>query len=223
MSSDKFRCGFDYDVRSVLQRPYEVRGRERVVDDQGDPVLVGDLRELLEIGYIGVRVSQRLCEQRFGLLIDRLVDLIVVIGLHEFRRDAVGGQCVLEEVVRSPVDGFRGHDVVPGVGEVEDRVRYGCCARSQGQSGRTSFEGGDTFLEDVLSRVGETPVDVPRIPEAEPVGCMLGVVEHVRGGQVDRNGPGIRDRIGLLLTYMELQGLEPLVLCVVGACWNVIG
>ena len=37
---------------------------------------------------------------------------------------------------------------------------------------------------------------------------MGGVMEHIRGGLIDGDGAGVGGGVGLLLTDVELQGLE---------------
>ena len=68
---------------------------------------------------------------------------------------------MLEEVVGSSVNRLGGDDVVAGLGEVEDRVRDRCRPRGEGERRRPSLESGDTFLENVLRRVRQTPYMFP--------------------------------------------------------------
>ena len=92
-------------------------------------------------------------------------------------------------------------DVLQGIGD-------GGSTAGHSQSGHSALEGSHTLFEHALRGVGETSVDVSGIAQTEAVGSMLGVAEDVAGGLIDGHGTGIGGRIGLLLAYMQLQGLE---------------
>ena len=115
---------------------------------------------------------------------------------------------MLEEVVRAAVDGRRRDDVLTAVHEGLDRV--GDSRRAGGDSDRrdTALERRDAAGEDVLRRVREASVDVARVLQREAVRRVLGVVENVTRRLVDGDGARVRRGIGLLLTDMQLQGLE---------------
>ena len=55
-------------------------------------------------------------------------------------------------------------------------------------AGRAAFERGDALLEDVGRRVHDAGVDVAELLKPEEAGGVVGVVEDVRRGLVDRHG-----------------------------------
>ena len=59
MSADKLCGGVDYDVGSVLDGAYEDWG-EGVVDDEDYAVAVGNLGDALEVGHVGVGITEGL-------------------------------------------------------------------------------------------------------------------------------------------------------------------
>ena len=61
-----------------------------------------------------------------------------------------------------------------------------------------ALERGDALLEDVGRRVHDPGVDVPELLEPEQPRGVRGVVEDVARGGVDRDGAGVRRRVGLL-------------------------
>ena len=62
VAADELRRGVHDDVGAVLDRPAQVRRRERVVDDQRHAARVRDLGERGEVGDVAVRVADRLGE-----------------------------------------------------------------------------------------------------------------------------------------------------------------
>ena len=61
-----------------------------------------------------------------------------------------------------------------------------------------ALERRDALLEHVGRRVHDPGVDVPELLEPEQAGRVGRVVEHVARRGVDRDGAGVRRRVGLL-------------------------
>ena len=78
---------------------------------------------------------------------------------------------------------------------------------------RAAFKRGNALFKDVLRGVGESAIDVAGVAQAESVGCVLRISEHVRRGLVDWHGACVCCRIRLLLTNVELERLEVIFLC----------
>ena len=97
--------------------------------------------------------------------------------------------------------------MVTGVCQVGDGVSYSCCTRGNGQAAYTAFQCGNAILKNSLSSVGQTAIDVSCILQVETITGVLRVVEHIRGGLVDRYGTRVGCGVGLLLAYVELQCL----------------
>ena len=197
VAADPLGGRVDDDVGAPIDRPGEDRG-EGVVDDDGDLVFVGDGGDALEIGHVQARVADRLEVDGLGPGVDRLLELGELGAVDEAEVDAVLGQGVLEEVVRAAVQRRAGDDVVAGAGEVEDRQRLGRLAGCDAQRPYAALEGGDPLLEDVGCRVHDPGVDVAEFLQPEEPGGVVGVVEDVAGGGVDRDGARLRRGIDLL-------------------------
>ena len=84
-------------------------------------------------------------------------------------------------------------------------IRQGCCAGSYCQGCAAAFKGSDTLFKDILCRVCQTSVDVTCITKSESVSSMLGIVEYIGCGCIDRYGSGIRYRICLFLSDVQLS------------------
>ena len=208
MAADELRGGVDDDVGAVLERTEEARRAERVVHDDGQAVLVGDLGDGVDVGDVGVGVAEGLEVDERRVVLDGTLDLVEVVGVNEGGLDAELGERVLEQVVGAAVDGLLGHDVVAGLGERLDGVGDGGGAGGNGKAGRATLERGDAVLEDALRGVGQAAVDVAGVSEAKAVGGVLGVAEDVARGLVDGHGARVGGGVGALLADVKLQGLE---------------
>ena len=78
----------------------------------------------------------------------------------------------------------------PACGEVDDRVEDRRGAGGDGEPGGAAFERGDALFEHVVGGVHQAGVDVAEFLEGEEIGGVLGAVEDVGGGAVDRHGAG---------------------------------
>src|SRR5690606_6747305 len=87
------------------------------------------------------------------------------------------------------------------------REGLGGLPRRQEQRGDAALERGDALLDDVLRRVHDPGVDVARLAEPEQRGGVLGAVEGVGGGLVDRQRPSVGRWIRGL-AGVDLLGLE---------------
>ena len=76
------------DVGPVLERVEERRRRDRVVDDQGQAVPVGDLGDGLEIVHVALGVADGLGVEQAGVLVDGPLEVGRVARIHEARLDA---------------------------------------------------------------------------------------------------------------------------------------
>ena len=123
---------------------------------------------------------------------DGLVEGVQIRAVDEPEFDAVLGQGVLEQVVGAAVERGARHDVVAGAGEVEDREGLGRLAGRHAQCRHATLESGDALLEDIRGRVHDPGVDVAEFLKPEEAGGMIGVVEDVARGGVDRDCPGLR-------------------------------
>ena len=146
-----------------------------------------------------------------GVGLDGALHLCQVMGIDEGGLDAVLAQGVLQQVIAAAVDGLLGHDVVAGLGQRLNGVADGGCAGSHSQSGHAALQRCDPLLEDVLGGVGQAAIDVAGVGQAEAVGCVLAVAEHIGSGLVDGHRAGIGGGIGLLLANVKLQGLKFIV------------
>ena len=63
---------------------------------------------------------------------------------------------------------------------------------------RPPFQGSDAFFQYRIGRIHDAGIDIARYLEIEQIGPMLGTVESVGCGLVDRYGHRFRGGIGLI-------------------------
>lgn len=83
VAADKLGCGVDDDVGTMLQRTEQIRGAEGVVDDNRQAMLLGDLGDGVDVGDVGVGVTERLEIDDRGVVLDGALDLVQVMGIDE--------------------------------------------------------------------------------------------------------------------------------------------
>ena len=179
------------DVRAVVARPQQVRGGERVVDDEGDAVLVRNVRDAGDVEDLGAGVRDRLPEEhpRGGpdapppfREVGRVVD--------ELDLDAEPAQAVLEQPAGARVDALSRQDVVAGLHEPEHGDRQRGLAAADRDRFAAVLQGGDAALEGGGRRVAGAAVGVSGLVAAEAAFRLREAVELETRGEVDGRDPG---------------------------------
>ena len=204
MAADEFGGGVDHDVRPVFNGPDKVGRTEGVVDHQGQAVLMGDVRDGVDVRDVAVGIAQGLQIDGLGVVLDGSLQLGQVVGIHEGGPDAVLGQSVGQQVVAAAIDGLLRHNMIPRLGQCLDSI--GDCRRAGGggQRRHAALQGGKPLLQHILGGVGEPPVNVPGVRQPEPGGGVGGIAEHIGGCLINRHSPGIGSGVRPLLAHVEL-------------------
>jgi hypothetical protein len=163
----------------------------------GTPCLWAISASFLEVGDIAQRVADGFAEDSLGLAVDQLLEGVRIAVVGEADLDAVLRQGVGEQVVGAAVQRARRDDVVAGLGNGLDRGGDRGHAGGKGQRGNAAFHRRDALFQHVLRRVHDAGVDVAGNLQVEQVGAVLGAVEGVGGGLVDRHRDGLGGRVGL--------------------------
>jgi hypothetical protein len=207
MSADPLREGLDHHGGAVLGRTVEVGRREGVVHEDRHVDRAGRGDEGGHVGDVEPRVADGLGIPELGVLVGCGEEPLDVVVLHEARVDAEALEGVEEDVPRPAVEGVRGHDVVAGPRDVEDREDLGRMARGDRDGRRAMLERGDARGDGVGRGVGQAAVDVARHLERELSGGIGRVLELEGGGLVDGKGRGPGDGIGGK-PRVHLKGVE---------------
>ena len=149
---------------------------------------------------IGPRIADRLPVEQLRAAGDRTLDRVGVGEVGEGHIDTHPSQRHVELGVRASVERPRSDDLVPLPAQGEHGDELGCLT---GRGG----ERPDPLLERCGRRVADPGVDVAVRLEREQVGGVLSIVEHERGGRIDRlctrSGLGIRSLAGVDRSRVE--------------------
>ena len=201
-----------HDVGAVLERTEEIGGAKGVVDHHDGVVAVSYLADAVYVGDAGVGVAEGLYDDGLGVGTEGCLDLVKVGGVYDGRCHALSAQRVFYQVECAAVEIVGGYDVVTVDGHILQGVGHCSRSRSHCQCCHSAFKCCHALLKCLLGGVGQSAVDVAGIAQGKAVGGVLGVAEHVRGGLVDRHGAGVGGGVGLLLAYVQLKGLETVLL-----------
>ena len=204
MAADEFRSRVNHDIRTVLDGTYQIRSCKGVIHYQGDFVSVGDGREFLNIYHIGIRVSEGFHMNGSGVLLDGILYFLIVKRIYESSFDTVLREGVSQQVVGAAVNVLCGNDVLTFMSQVLKSVCDSCCTGSDSQSRYAAFESCDSFLKNILGRVGQTAVDVSCVTQTKSGCCVIAVAEYIGRSLIDWNSSCVSYRIRLLLSYMKL-------------------
>ena len=165
----------------------------------------------IDVGDVTVGVAQGLNVDGAGLGTDGALHFLQIVDVHEIGGNAEAGQGVGEQVVAAAVDGLLGDKVAAVLTQRFQHVGNGRRAGGQRQRRHAAFQSSHPFFQHVLGGIGETAVNVAGVRQPEAGGGVGTVMEHVRGGGVNGNGPGVGSGVGLLLADVELQGFKFIV------------
>ena len=178
--------GVGHDVNAEFDRTAENRGREGVVDNHRNAVLVGEISEALEVQDLAGRVCDGFAEDALGVRAESLFDFFVrSILVNERAFDAELLHRHGEEVARTAVNSGSADEVVAGFANVENGVEVCCLTGTREHGGNTTFESGDLVSDGVVGRVLQTGVEVATGLQVEQVGHVIGGFVLERGALVD--------------------------------------
>ena len=134
-------------------------------------------------------------------------EAVEIARLDERGRDAEARQRVGEEIDAAAIERGRRDDMVAGAEQRRDGKMHRRHAARRAHRADAVFERRQPLFQHRRRRIGNARVDVAGALQVEQAGGMIGIVEHIRGGLIDRHRARARDRIGML-PGMQAQGLE---------------
>ena len=187
-----------HDVGAVFDRPEQDRRGDRIVDDQRDAVRVGDARERFEVANIARGVPDTFAEDRARVVIDQLLDGVGPIRRGEADCDALTRQHVCEQGVRGAVELWHRHDIAAELGDVERRIVERRLSGTHAERFQAALERGDAALQDRRGGVRDAAVAESLDLEIEQGRAMVGTVEGIGHGLIDRDRHRLRRRIDVV-------------------------
>ena len=157
-----------------------------------------DLCQRLDVADVAGGIADGFGEHGLGVLIDQLLDRVGLVAVGEASGDALARQHMAEQRVRRAVELGNGNDVAAGVGDIDEcKVQRGLPGRDR-ERADAAFEFGDALLEHGRRGIGDAAVTEAVGFEIEKRGAVVGAVERIGDGLIDRDGDGFRGRIGLV-------------------------
>ncbi len=153
---------------------------------------VRDLCQRFDVADIAGGIADGFGKHRLGVFVDQFLDRISLVAVGETGRDALARQHVAEQRVRRAIKLRHGNDVAAGVGEVDKRKMQRRLAGRDRERSDAAFELGDALFKHRRGRIGDPGVAKAFRFEIEQSGTVIGAVEGIGHGLVDRNG----DRLG---------------------------
>ena len=186
------------DVGAMLDRADQIGRGERVVDDERHAGLFGDRRDRLEVGDDAAGIGDELDEDRLGLRRDRGVEAepaSVASAQRTFQPNFA--KDVVELVDRAAIELARGDELVARLQQRVEGEHLRRVARGDGKRRRAAFERRDALLQHRLGRVHDARIDVAEGLEIEQSRRVLGIVEDIGRGLIDRRGARAGRGVGL--------------------------
>ncbi|MEY9604659.1 hypothetical protein AB7M74_000202 [Bradyrhizobium japonicum] len=166
-----------------------------------------DSRDLRDIEHLEPGIADGLADHQFRVRLDRRAERVEVARLDEGRGDAEARQRVRQQIDGAAIERARRHDVIAGIEQrCDGQMQRGHAARGADRAD-AAFERREPLLQHTGGRIGDARIDVAGALQIEQRGGVVGILEHVGRGLVDRHragaGRGIR-----MLARMQAQGLE---------------
>lgn len=114
---------------------------------------------------------------RFGLVINRSLEVFRLVTVHKLRLNAQPRQHDLELVVRASVQIRCRNDVVASLCKGSDRDELSSLTGRCRQSSYTTFQRSNSLLKDIDCGVHDAAVDVAELFEAKEPRPVSGVIE----------------------------------------------
>ncbi len=172
--------------------------RDGIVDDKRHAMTMRHLGQRLNVADVAGGVADGFGEHRLGVLVDQSFDRVRPVAVGEAADDALARQHMAEQGMRRAVKLRDGDDVAAGIGEVDERKMQRGLAGRDRERADAAFELGDALFKDRGRRVGDAAVAIALGLEVEQGGAVIGAVEGIGSGLVDRNGDGPGGRIRLV-------------------------
>ncbi|MGY4328888.1 hypothetical protein ACVWWG_003305 [Bradyrhizobium sp. LB7.2] len=186
------------DVGAVIERLEQDWGCNRIVHDQRHTVRVSDLCQRLDIADIAGGIADGFGEHGAGVLVDQLFDRLRLVALGKAAGDALPRQDVREQRMRGAVELRHGNDVAAVIGDVDEGEMQRRLPGRDRKRADAALKLGDTLFQHRAGRIGDAAVAIAFGLEIEERRAVIGAVEGVSRGLVDRHGNRVRGGFGLV-------------------------
>ena len=198
VAAEKFRQRMNRDIGAVIERFQQDRRGDGIVDHQRHAMAMRDLCQRFDVADIARRIADGLGENRLGILVDQSFDGVGLVAFGETGGNALARQDMAEQGVRGAVELRHRDDVAAGVGKVNESKMQRRLAAGDRERADAAFELANALFQNRGGRVRNPAVAKAFRLEIEQSGAVIGAVEGVGRGLVDRNRDGLGRRIGFV-------------------------
>ena len=142
-----------------------------------------------QIGHVEPGVAHGFAKEGLGLVGDGGRIVLRIIRIDEFDVDPELGKDVVELGISPAVQVVRGYDLVPFLGQVDDRIEDPTGTGGDPETGGTPLESGHALLENVCSRIHQAGLDVAQLAQAEQDGGLFRILKDEGTRLVHGYGP----------------------------------
>ena len=164
----------------------------------GTPARLRDGGDRLDIGDDAARIGDRLDEDRLGLGRDGALEGPDIVGIGPYHVPAEILEGVIELVDRAAIELLGRDELLARLHQAVHHDHLRGMAGGDREPGGAALERRHPLLQHRRGRVADAGIDVAEGLQAEQRGRMVDVLEHERGGLIDRRRAraGGRDRAG---------------------------
>src|SRR5579872_5806827 len=190
----------DDNVGAIVERLEKDRRGNRVVHDQWDAVAVRHFRKRFDVADIAGRVSDRFAENRLGIFVNQPLDRTRAVAFRQPAGDPLSWQDMRKHCVGRSVELRDRDNIATCVSKIDEReVQCGLTAADR-ERADTALKFGDPTFENFAGRVGDPAVAKALNFQIEQGGAVIGTVECVGCGLIDRDRYGLGGWIRLVST-----------------------
>ena len=153
---------------------------------------------LRDIENFQARIADGLGDQQPGLWPDRGAKAVEIARLDEGGGDAEARQRMGQEINAAAIERSRRNDVIAGAEQRRDGKMHRRHAACGADGADAVFERRQPLFQHRRRRIGNPRVNVAGAFQIEQAGGVIGIVEHIRRGLIDRHRARARDRIRVL-------------------------
>ncbi len=155
---------------------------------KGTPALWAMSAHLLDVDDIARRVADGFAEQGLGVFVDQGGSGVEVIRRGKPHLDTLAREGVGEQVVGAAIQLGGTDDIAADLGDGLDRVADGGHTGAHRQCAHAALKFCQALFQHRIGGVHDAAVDIAGHRQVEQVGAVLGVVEGVGRGLVNRRG-----------------------------------
>ena len=154
-----------------------------------------DFRQFLDVADIARGIADGFGKHGLGVFVDQSFDGVGTVAVGETPGDALARQHMAEQGMGRAVKLGHGDDVAADVGESHEGKMQRGLAAGDCKGANAAFELGNALFQHGGGRIGDAAVAKALGFEIEQGGAVVGAVESIGGGLIDRNGDGVGGRI----------------------------